>query len=102
MRQAETITIACTKGTKAEIFIPGKPAHPTFKPFLSKQIFSFFLFIFPVGLWVVRFSAFATIDDPIIHIFLLNRPEFFQYNYSKPIKLSNSNVIAKCRRFPPT
>jgi hypothetical protein len=30
---------------------------------------------FPVGLWVVCFSAFAVIDDPIIHIFLLNRPE---------------------------
>jgi hypothetical protein len=41
------------------------------------------------------------IDDPIIHIFLPNRPEIFQYNYSKPIKLSNSNVIAKYRRFPP-
>jgi hypothetical protein len=78
MRQAETITIACTKGTKAEIFIPGKPAHPTFKPFLSKQRL-FFLFIFPVGLWVVCFSAFAMIDDPIIHIFLLNSPEFFYY-----------------------
>jgi hypothetical protein len=24
---------------------------------------------FPVGLWVVCFSAFAVIDDPIIHIF---------------------------------
>jgi hypothetical protein len=47
MRQAETITIACTKGTQAEIFIPGKPAHPTFKPFLSKQIFSFFFIYFP-------------------------------------------------------
>jgi hypothetical protein len=45
----------------------------TFKPFLSKPRF------FPVGLWVVCFSAFAMIDDPIIHIFLLNRPEIFHY-----------------------
>ena len=27
------------------------------------------------------------IDDPIIHIFLLNRPEIFHYDYSKPIKI---------------
>jgi hypothetical protein len=74
------LTIACTKGTKAEIFIPGKPTHTTFKPFLSKPRF------FPVGLWVVCFSAFAMIDDPIIHIFILNRPEIFHYDYSKPIK----------------
>jgi hypothetical protein len=42
---------------------------------------------FPVGLWVVRFSAFAMIDDPIIHIFLLNRPENFHCDFSKPIKI---------------
>jgi hypothetical protein len=89
MRQAEKLTIACTKGTKAEIFIPGKPANDTFKPFLSKPR------VFPVGLWVVCFSVFAMIDDLIIHIFLLDRPEIFYYDYSKPIKLSNSNVIAK-------
>jgi hypothetical protein len=27
------------------------------------------------------------IDDPTIHIFLLNRPEMFHYDYSKPINI---------------
>jgi hypothetical protein len=43
--------------------------------------------LFPVGLWVVCFSAFAMIADPTIHIFLLNRPEMFHCDYSKPINI---------------
>ena len=76
---------------QGEIVIPGNPAHTALKPFLSKPRF------FPVGLWVVCFAAFAMIDDLIIHIFLLNRPEFvFAMFIQNLLKILNFNLIVKC------